>query len=289
MVHLEELAALDLLLWVGTGQEAARRLQCNQSTISRRVACCQAVFALKMGRRHGEWHLHDRDRLIDAERVVHQQHRLRLQRGLRLEACNWAGRVLAEPLPPAWQPGGFDQLSLRRPLQLLKNRVIDAWLTNHGQELQGRGDLVRYEICRMPTWLMADRLHPLAGARGLLAADLAGFPTLQFAAGLFPWFENRLQERGLWGDAARSRHYRREEWEGRTADQLTLCTGNLLGRALDPEGPVVLDWDLGLESILVLAVLPDLAEHPAILELLELLRQRWRALRAPPAGDRECA
>ena len=35
MVQADELDALDLLIWLGTGTEAARH--CNQSTISRRV------------------------------------------------------------------------------------------------------------------------------------------------------------------------------------------------------------------------------------------------------------
>lgn len=37
MVPAEELDALDLLIWLGSGTDVARHCHCNQSTISRRV------------------------------------------------------------------------------------------------------------------------------------------------------------------------------------------------------------------------------------------------------------
>jgi len=57
MVHPEELAALDLLIWLRNGLAAGRRLGCNQSTISRRVETCRQSFGLRLGRMGGEWQL----------------------------------------------------------------------------------------------------------------------------------------------------------------------------------------------------------------------------------------
>ena len=55
MVGVEELASLDFVLWRRTGKQAARALDCNQSTISRRLGRCLEVFQLKRRRRRNEW------------------------------------------------------------------------------------------------------------------------------------------------------------------------------------------------------------------------------------------
>lgn len=95
MVSPEELGALDLMLWLRTGQLAAQRLGCTQSTVSRRVAHCSATFNLKLSRGGGEWQLRGHQPLLAMERRVHQVYRL-LGKG----HCGWnAPRGMYRPWP----------------------------------------------------------------------------------------------------------------------------------------------------------------------------------------------
>lgn len=128
MVTIEDLSALDLLQWWRGGRRVGVHLGCSQSTVSRRVAHCARVFSLRLVRRQGEWQLRRPNRLLEMERRVHQRYRLLGGAALRLEASGWFASMLALPAPPGWITGGFDDRGPERPLQLLGERVIDAWL-----------------------------------------------------------------------------------------------------------------------------------------------------------------
>ncbi len=52
MVSVEQLEALDLLLWDRSGNSASAHSLCNQSSISRRVRSALKAFDLKLGRSH---------------------------------------------------------------------------------------------------------------------------------------------------------------------------------------------------------------------------------------------
>lgn len=281
MVTAEELEALDLTVWLRAGQRAAVDLGCNQSTISRRVRSCLQIFGLQLERCDGEWQLQGDTHLIGLERQVHQLLRLIGGGPLRLEANYWAGPLLAQPAPPGWITGCFDHIGMVRPLQLLRERVIDAWLASYQPDLPDPDDRewAVFDLCSLPVWLMADAAHPLAGERGLTLGDLQRFPSLALPAGIFPRTEAVLRRQGLWHDAVAMDRYSPACWEGRTADQVTLSYGHSLNHRLAPQ-LVSLDWNLQLRSGEALVVCRELAEQGPILRLLETLHRRVAALAA---------
>jgi hypothetical protein len=280
VVTTDQLAALDLLIWLRTGREAALRLGLSQSSAARQSAEAARVLRVRPKRVGGEWQLDGDGRLIAMERQVHQRHRLMGGRPLRLECDLWNVAPLALPLPPHWITGTFDHLR-RRPLELLRKRVLDAWISCFYPDLPGADDpeLLTVPLTRFPLWVMADRHHPLAGARGLSGGDLERFPSLALPPGEMPFLERTLQAQGLWNQPVRMRRYCYDDWEGRTADRVTLSFGNTIGQRLSPD-LVPLDWDLGHPNGQALVVRRDIAEAGPIQDLLDLLRRRTTALQA---------
>ena len=55
MVGIDDLAMLDLQLWLRSGEAAATRLHCAQSTVSRRNIETLRCFGLELQREDGEW------------------------------------------------------------------------------------------------------------------------------------------------------------------------------------------------------------------------------------------
>jgi hypothetical protein len=281
MVHPEELAALDLQIWLRTGQKAACWLGCNQSTISRRVESCRRCFGLRLCRVDGEWHLRGNTLLLEMERRIHQLHRFQGRENLRLEISPWLGRLLGDPPPPHWITGTLDHLGVRRPLQLLRERVIDAWLCDCREQLPDRAESewAIFELSHLPMLLMADRNHPLAGERGLRLEDLHRFPSLALPEELYPRTAARLRAQGLWSVPMVSDRYVEQGWRESTADRITISYGNGFGRLLIPD-VVPLDWDLGCLCRVALVAHGDLAGHGALRDLATVLRQRLISLLA---------
>lgn len=178
LVTEEELEALDFTIWWRTGQRAALALNCNQSTISRRVRSCLQVFGLQLERCGGEWELLGDSQLLALERQVHQL--LRLIRGgpLRLEASDRAGPLLARPAPPGWITGCFDHVGMARPLQLLRERVIDVWLASDQSGLPDPDDpdWAVFDLkCRLAPQLVSldSNLQPCSGEALVVCRPLA--------------------------------------------------------------------------------------------------------------------
>lgn len=280
MVTPEELSALDHLQWLRTGADAARALRCSQPTVSRRVSQVLERFGCSLRRQGGEWRIKGHLELLAMERVVHQIWRLQGGEPLRLEATYWSGASLATPAPVGWSTGLFDIPGKAIPLQLLRDRVIDAWISGYLPDLPAADDpeFLVIELCHMPCQLQAARLHPLARETGLTPEDLARFPSLALPEGWFPQLEQRLRAQNLWSTpSVQFRRYDESSWEGRTADAVTLCYGNALNLQLHPE-LVQLDWSIGHTGGEALVVLRDLVERAPILLLLEELRRRVRRL-----------
>lgn len=278
VVTAEDLAALDLQIWLRTGSKAGAKLGVNQSTVTRRIAQAARLFKVRPKRLLGEWTLDGDITLIAMERQVHQCLRLLGGAPLRLECDLWNVTALALPLPPGWISGTFDHLR-RRPLELLRDRVIDAWINNFYPDVPGADDpeLTSILLTRFPLWLMADRRHPLAGAAGLTAGDLDRFPSLALPPGEMPIVQAKLRAQGLWNEPVRMSRYCYDDWEGRTADGMTMSFGNTIGQRLSPE-LVPLDWDLGHQNGQSLVVRRDIAESGPIQALLDRLRRRTAAL-----------
>ena len=280
MIAIEELDALDLLIWLGRGADAAARLGCNQSTVSRRSNQCLAVFDLRL-HRDGEGELCTRQHdLLQLEREVHQLYRLRCGRHLRLDASLLAAPLLRPPLPGSWLQGHLDGLGWRRPLRLIRERILDGWLTAMGQELQADSlrELTVVPLLHTPLLLAARGGHPLLGQGTLQPGDVVGMPRLAPRQGRYPRTETLL---GSWRqqtapvplDPAARRRDREGARVLERSNPLLLQYGTAFSLArqrwLNP-----LPLALGVETELSLVMRRDVGEHAAMQLLLEQLQRR---------------
>ena len=279
MVTLEELAALDLLLWQRNGKRAAMASGCNQSTISRRLNRAVEAFQLTLRRRGGEWEVEGSTQLLQMERHLHQLGRLLGQEPLRLELCPYVAPFLVDPPPPGWILGTLDHVGVAQPLRLLHERVIDAWVCDTALELLPRElpDLQVFHLYRQPVLLAAHRDHPLARIGGLSHADFARFPSLSLPEGALPHMQAQLASLGFGDVVVQMRQYDPGDWEGRTADGVTLAYTTPFNRLLQPD-LVPLRCAPLLQSGGLLLCRRDVADHGAIAQLHTLLcgrLQQW--------------
>ena len=101
MITLDQLEALDLLLWSRSGADAAVMTACNQSSISRRVNGVLNTFSLQVKRRR-EFQLTGDLTLLRLQRLVHQKARFLGRAPLRLEATHYVRHQLTTPAIPGW-------------------------------------------------------------------------------------------------------------------------------------------------------------------------------------------
>ncbi len=279
MIPLEQLAALDLSLWLGTGKAAAQHLHTNQSTVSRQLRAVLHTLDLRLVRRNGQRRLVGDLELLAAERWVHQLARLKGKAPLRVEGTYASGPWFLEQPLEGWMHGTFLLPGRDLPLELLRERVIDAWLASYQPDLPDPDDPQWWvlDLVREPVRLLAAPDHPLAGVRRPSADDLRRFPSLALPPGWFPRTEAILRGQGLWQQEVPMSRYDPADWEGRCGDGVTLTYGQSLTEALQP-GTVRLDWDLGLISGEALVVRRDLIDWPPIQKLAAELRRRARAV-----------
>jgi len=284
MVDREDLEALDAILWRRTGQLAAAALGCHQATISRRLARCRQVFGVAMWRQQGEWEC-DGSPLLALERHLHQLGRFLGHAPLRIEAFAVGSGPLLLPLPEGWVGGTFDHVGVDRPLQLLRERVIDAWLCDAVDDLP-QADLA--ELAVLPLWRapvlpVAGAGHPLAAERSLTRADLLRFPSLDLPASGYLRSRALLREQGFGTLATGLRRYEPEGWEGRVAGQLNLAYSTPLHQRSTP-ALVLLEAEPLFSNGGALLCRLDQADQPAITCLEAVLRLRLRSLEAELLG-----
>jgi DNA-binding transcriptional LysR family regulator len=281
MLSLETLAALDLNVWLRSGEEAARRLAITQPTASRRVRQVLRCFQLSLINPEREWdvtgppsHLE----LLQMERGVHQCARWRGLAPLRIEGTYWSGPLLLNPEPQGWIGGRHNTVGVQRPLQWLRQGVIDAWLAG-GPDWPEPEDpeLAMVQLCRMPVHVAVAADHPLLlqwQQRGSLDwDDVAAFPSLALPPGAYPKVEASLRALGLWSSPSRMGRYQRKLWEGRTEQELTVAYATVLSDQV--AGPLVhLPLTLPVESGEALVVRREWVAHPRLQALATLLRQR---------------
>lgn len=149
MVSLDQLAALDLLLWLTGSARAARLERTNQSTIVRRSQAVEACFGVEIRREPSGWHLAGDRQLLQMERHLHQQARLLGHRPLRLHAPFWTQKTRLRRLPQGWcvNPATASAVC-ENPVELLRARVIDAVLLTPTQMPQPSDDLACVDIYR---------------------------------------------------------------------------------------------------------------------------------------------
>ena len=277
MISIADLKYLDFQIWLRSGEECAKRLFTTQSTISRRNAETLKTLDLKTKRdEFGEWIMEGDTRLLNMERNIHQLYRLsNHEEKLRLEATFWSGPTLATPVPEGWINGVWDHVGMTRPLHLIREGIIDAWISSYQPDLPepDNPDFAIIDLCKTPVKLVANQYHPLAKKKDICKQDLESFPALSLPKGWFPRTEEKLRSHGLWSTEARMKRYKKELWEGKTEDQSTLSYATCLGLEA-MKNLSVLDYDLDLISGESLIVKKSLTDSEEIHSLVSRLKER---------------
>ena len=277
MISVVDLKYLDFQIWLRSGEECAKRLFTTQSTISRRNTETLKTLDLKTKRdEFGEWIIKGDTRLLNMERIIHQLYRLDNQEEkLRLEATFWSGPTLATPVPEGWVNGVWNHVGMARPLQLIHEGIIDAWISSYQPDLPepDNPDFAVIDLCKTPVKLVANKDHPLAKKKAICQQNLESFPAMALPKGWFPRTEEKLRSHGLWSTEARMKRYKRELWEGKTEDQTTLSYATCLGLEV-MENLSVLDYDLDLTSGESLIVKKSLIDNEKVQTLLSCLKKR---------------
>jgi DNA-binding transcriptional LysR family regulator len=276
VVTVELLAALDALIWLRTGERAAGHLRCTQSTVSRHSRRALEVFGLQMEKRAGEWCLLGDPTLLNLQRGVHQFLRWQQGSGLRLDSQHWCSHLLAAGLPDAWTDGNSNFFEYQRPLELLQQGVIDAWLCS-APDLPEHPDLHAVQLTATPMRLVVKPGHPLLdrGAK-LCFADLADYPVMPLPDGAFPRAQEVLEELDLWSCPRRDRRFRQAAWFGQVPmDDLMIGFDTPLRLAAGlGDGWLPLPLALPLVVGEALVVKRAFAASPHLLALLEGLSCR---------------
>ena len=281
MLNLGILAALDYEIWLRSGEEAARRLELSQPNVSRRCRSALTSLHLKLVKREQEWELLGPApwlELLQLERDVHQQARWQGLAPLRLEGTYWSGPLLASPEPEGWVGGRHDLVGNARPLRLLLDGVIDAWIAPGPDWPDATDERIAIDqLCTMPVHLLVAPHHPLLSQlerQGSLNwQDLQAYPSLALPSGVYPKVEAALQAVGLWNSPCRMHRYRHELWEGRSETDLVVGYGTVLSEQV-AGGLVRLPLQLPICSGEALVVQRRWQHHPRTRALAALLRQR---------------
>lgn len=277
MVTLETLDAFDHLLWLRTGARAAEAMGCNQSTISRHASKCQQVFDIKLRRAAAEWVVAGDTELLAAERRLHQNYRWELDLPLRLEAQHWMRDVYESWQPADWIKGNLDYLEYERPLYLLKNRIIDAWLCG-APDLPHDPELTCLQLFEMPMLLVAHRDHPLHRRQAPLTLDaVAAYPLLPLPQLAFPVFQAQLAALGLRG-ACGDDGVEPSEQEADGLSHAERCLGVASALTLPLYGPDYqpLPLEIPIHFGDVLVIRSEFAAHRRTRELLDSLLAHLR-------------
>ncbi|MFZ9148031.1 LysR substrate-binding domain-containing protein [Vulcanococcus sp.] len=281
VVSVEQLNAFDLLVWLRTGERAAERLGCSQSTVSRAAAQVANIFGLELHRVGGEWSFSGDSHLLNCQREVHRHYRWQRHQPLRIEAQYCNGPLLLDPAPEGWICGGFDFLEIHSPLQLLRDGVIDAWLGVSPDVPDDDPDFAVVHLTRQPTLLTVPPGHPLLQRGSALSLqDLQAFPSLALPDGAFPKMEAHLKAAGLWSGPSRAPRYQVSKWEGLALEQFMVGYATAYTLKLFPLPNAVLPLDVGLMVGDALVVRQDDQAQPRVAALVELLHQRALALQA---------
>lgn len=282
MLSTFDLACLDLAIWLRSGEAAAHRLNTHSSTVSRRRRHCLDVLGISLAKEDQEWVVRGESRLLDGLRRLHQIARWQQNQAsgepLRLEATYWSGPLLATPAPTGWLPGSFDVVGIERPLRWLRQGVIDAWIAG-GPDWPADDDpeLVTIPLCRLPIHLVVAPGHPLLSDPAPDWQAVAAFPSLALPEGAYPRVEAALRELGLWNSPVRMQRYRRQLWEGRTEQELTVGYATVLSEQV--AGALQrLPLDLPIASGEALIVPRAWHDHRRCQELVAVLRQRLAVL-----------
>lgn len=166
MVTLDQLAALDLLLWQGSGERAAQLGGTNQSTISRRCRATLQVFGLSLQRGSVGWSIRGECELLHLERRVHQRARFLGRLPLRLQVPFWTRSTVLRHIPDGICANTFSSgVVCENPVRLLRERVIDAALVPSCQLPEASDDLLLVPLYGRPIELTVLNYGGIANPR----------------------------------------------------------------------------------------------------------------------------
>ena len=286
MVELEHLAAFDCLQWLRTGERAAGVLGISQSTVSRATRRCEQAFEIQLVKREAEWQVQGDPSLLHAERRVHQLYRWSSGRPLRLDAQHWLRQSYGDLPLMGWLKGNLNYMEYTRPLQLMRDRVIDAWLCSSPDHPRD-ADLSCIPLCDMPTWLLVRNSHPLLQRAEPLTIEVARqYPVLPLPQGAFPVFQAQLDGLGFHSDFSRLKAIAEQHGHDPNAcEDMALAIASPLTVHLYGDGWSVLPLDLNIRKGDTLIVHRDLADHPRTTGLIRALANHLHTL----AGGRNDA
>ena len=280
MLPPECLEALDYTIWLGSEAHAGRLTHCSQSTICRRARQATTIFKVRLSKVEGEWNTYPDSILLTLERQVHQLYRFASQKLLRLESDHWAGPQLLTALPEPWVHGRPGRVGIRRPMQLLRDRIIDAWITCTQADLPPTDDptYVTHVLATTPLMMACASDHPLSGIGELTVGDLQQFPSLSVATHHYPNFAKQMQAKGAWNTPQTMQHYSYERWEAQALHNLYTLPINTLSNPLANSGLQPLDFNLSINDCIALVMRRDISELPEVQRLREHLQQQLHAL-----------
>lgn len=280
IVSVQTLSCFDCLVWLRTGENAARMLGVDQATIARTARKVACTFDLTLKKQSGEWQIVGDRSLLDLERLSHQMYRWQMGLPLRVEAQYSSGPLFLEPRPDGCLAGNFDFVEIATPLDHLRSGVIDAWIGCHPDVPEDDdAQLACFPLTRLPTHLVVADGHPLLQlGEAVTLEDVRRYPSLALPDGAFPRIQAILEELGLWSSPCDMRRYDQMRWEGKAADEVTVAYATSFSLRQFPVPQMILPVPIPLEVGDTLVVPRSFAEHPRCQALLAALRQRARAL-----------
>lgn len=280
MLRLEELEALDLLVWLQSGVTAAAVAGTNQSTISRRAKRALDSFRAELVRDRLAWSIETPlAPLLDLQRQIHQQWRFKSRRFLRLNAPAWSRAALRALPLPGWILNPEDgPLVCENPLELLRAHVIEACLVTPTQLAGGQHrDLALFDLYGTHIALHRVAAEPETeapitpyAAQNLLVHGRLNLPPFlpgSCCASSHQRFAQLRRELGLAGNGSAAEPRRRSE----APPQLVFLTP-VMARGLDALRPLPLSLEWPYRESL--AVLRSNADQPAVQALVERLQSQ---------------
>ena len=284
VVDVDSLAAFDYTVWLRTGERAAERLACSQSTVSRATRRCQEAFDIKLIKRDAEWQVMGDACLLNAERHVHQLHRWSSGRPLRLETQFWLRHSYGDLLLPGWLKGNLNYQDYSRPLQLIRERVIDALICSSPDQPVDDA-ITAIPLCTMPTLLLARSNHPLLQQASPLTIAMARrFPIMPLPQRAFPLFQAQLDRLGFHSDFSQLPSLAAEfGHDPHATEDLSLAIASPFTQSLYGNDWAVLPLDLQIRKGDALILHRDLVDHPRAQQLIHTIGQHLRRLAASHA------
>jgi hypothetical protein len=276
LVSVEQLEALDHLIWIGSGQAAARMLNRSQPTISRQAKDCANIFRVRIKKQERHWICEGNDYLLELERSVHQLGRFQGQRPLRAEINPWDRDLLRLTDVPYLKTGYCGEASPARALELLKAKVIDAYITRFGSSaLELCRDASELELISLATFkvhAMAHQGHGVLTSEVRQLEQLKTFSILCWPEGVLPSFERHLQRHDLWtGGVAKSNRDLLCDWEHAARLATTISFDKVIPQALHQQLQTV-DIELGFTGEWILAIRKEVSGTDIAMQLCNALR-----------------